>query len=132
MTAAAQPEWQADPVIATIRAELARKGIPTSALPGILGNSQAYWGRRMTGAAPFDVYDLRLLADLISVPVAAFFAEDAKAPRPEPRGTRAWRDSNPQPSGLESNVVEVYFGEGDDSDDYAFPAQVYAFPGSRS
>lgn len=112
MTAATQPEWQADPVIATIRAELARKGISKSALPGILGNSQAYWGRRMIGETAFDVHDLRLLADLVGVPVAAFFADDAKAPRPEPRGSlRARRDSNPQPSEGESNVTFVDFVE---------------------
>lgn len=131
-TASAIPAWQADPVIAAIRAELARKGIRPAALPRLIGNSQAYWSRRLTGDIDLSVSDLRLMADLLQVSVATFFAEDEKAPRPEPRGGRAWEDSNFQPSDLESNVVAVYFGEGDDVDDYAYPAKVFAFPGGRS
>jgi transcriptional regulator with XRE-family HTH domain len=128
-------EWQSDPVIATIRAELARRGIRPAALPRLLGNSQAYWGRRMIGDTELSVSDLRLVADLLGVSVATFFADDDKAPRPEPRGgeaARAWRDSNPQPSDLDSNVIDVWFGAGDPNTAEHTPAQVYAFPGGRS
>jgi len=132
-TASAIPAWQADPVIAAIRAELARKGIRPAALPRLIGNSQAYWSRRLTGDIDLSVSDLRLMADLLRVSVATFFADDEKAPRPEPRGVdqlRAWGDSNPQPSDLDSNVIDVWFGGGDPNTAEHTPAQVYAFPGS--
>lgn len=103
MTAtSATPDWHRDPVITTIRAELARRGIRPAALPQLLGFSQAYWARRLIADTDLSVSDLRLLADLLEVPVASFFAEDDKAPRPEPGGQRARRDSNPQPSEVES------------------------------
>lgn len=110
-------------------------GIRPAGLPRLIGNSQAYWSRRLTGEIDLSVSDLRLLADLLRVSVATFFADDEKAPRPEPRGgeqLRAWRDSNPQPSGLESNVIDVDFGWSDWGTVESTPAQVYAFPGAKA
>jgi hypothetical protein len=47
--------------------------LTTNRLPGLLGKSQSYWHRRISGELPLDVEDLAALAWLLQVPVSRFF-----------------------------------------------------------
>lgn len=64
-----------DRVAGEIRAYMARRNISQSKLAPILGWSQQYLSRRLTGAVPFDVSDLDQLARVFEVPVEHFFRE---------------------------------------------------------
>lgn len=68
--------WMGDPVIATIRAELARRGIRHRDLPSLAGQSQAYWARRLLGETDLSVNDLRAIARALGLPVVSFFADE--------------------------------------------------------
>ena len=99
-------------VASEVRAELARAQVSGNRLAALLGQSQPYWSRRLTGKVAFDVDDLTAIADLLGISVTAFFGVPTQNPRPtvsdggvlpgHPVGCRcdgcARRDSNPQPS----------------------------------
>lgn len=92
-------------VAAEVRAEMARARVSGNALARIVGKSQAYWSRRITGDVAFDVDDLAIIAGLLGVPIVRFFGGHDEGPRPGgPDGglgvaaERAREDSNLQPS----------------------------------
>lgn len=94
-----EPLWIHNPVATSVRAEMARRGITANRLPALIGQSQPYWARRMTGRIAFDVDDLIALAKLLDVHPGVFFSGYEDAPQAGPGGqSRAWRDSNPQPA----------------------------------
>lgn len=64
-----------DRVAGEIRAFMARHNITQSSLAPLLGWSQQYLSRRLTGAVPFDVADLDQLSRAFDVPVEDFFRE---------------------------------------------------------
>ena len=55
------------------RARLARARLSNRWVAKQLGWSEFYLSRRLTGAVPFSVGDLAALADLLDVPIKAFF-----------------------------------------------------------
>ena len=69
-----QPTHQV--VAAEVRAELARQRISARQAARRLGWTQQYLSRRMTGDISFDVNELAALADLLEVPISAFFPQD--------------------------------------------------------
>lgn len=95
-------------IAAEVRAELARARISGNRLPGLVGKSQSYWSRRLTGEYAMDVDDLAALAELLGVPVTRFFAEPDR-PQPGPGGGTRWapRGSNPEPTGCASEQVSA-------------------------
>lgn len=115
--------WQADPVIAAVRGELAKKGIRANQLPGLIGGSQAYWGRRMIADTEMSVSDLRSLARLLGVPVAKFFEEDETAPHAGREGRLAHSEGLEPPTccfgvgchecqGPDADVIEIFTRQG--------------------
>lgn len=103
-------------VAAEVRAELARASISGNRLAAILGQSQPYWSRRLSGKIAFDVDDLAAVAELLGVPMTKFFPAEAEHPRPGgPAGGAPWApsDSNRQPTdytsaqddGRDANVI---------------------------
>jgi transcriptional regulator with XRE-family HTH domain len=68
----------AQSVAGEVRAHLGRRRLSGRAAAFRLGWTQQYMSRRLTGAVPFDVDDLDALAELLDVPVTAFF--DVPAP----------------------------------------------------
>jgi transcriptional regulator with XRE-family HTH domain len=60
-------------VAGEVRAHLGRQRLSGRAAAFRLGWTQQYMSRRLTGAIPFDVADLDALAELLDVPVTAFF-----------------------------------------------------------
>lgn len=107
---------------------MARRNVSTNRLQYLIGGNQAYWQRRTSGAVPLSAGDIVALAELLQVDPGVFFAGAVDH-------LRARRDSNPQPSDLDSNVIGVDFGADFDWPDATatgVPAQVYAFPGMRS
>lgn len=69
----------AERVAATVRAELARQRKSQLELAEHSGKTAAYWSRRTTGAVPFDVDDLGLLADFLGVTAASLLGDPATA-----------------------------------------------------
>lgn len=69
-------------VASEIRAYLARRRISASRAAEALGWSQAYISRRISGVTAFDVADLEALAELLDVPVTAFFDSHDQRKRP--------------------------------------------------
>lgn len=63
-------------VAAEVRAALARRKIPVTRLPAMIGKSQSYWDRRVGGKIPFDVEDLALIARVTEVRVLSFFSQE--------------------------------------------------------
>ena len=63
----------AQSVAGEVRAHLGRHRLSGRAAAFRLGWTQQYMSRRLTGAVPFDVDDLDKLAELLDVPVTAFF-----------------------------------------------------------
>jgi len=66
-------------VAAEVRAHLARQRISGRQAAFALGWKQPYIARRLSGEIPFDVSDLAKIADLLGVPVTAFFETPAAA-----------------------------------------------------
>ncbi len=60
-------------IAAEVRAELARKQLSGVRAARALGWTQNYISRRLSGTVPFDVADLLAIAELLEVPVGAFF-----------------------------------------------------------
>jgi transcriptional regulator with XRE-family HTH domain len=60
-------------VAAEVRAYLGRARLSGRAAALRLGWTQQYMSRRLTGLTPFDVADLAAIADMLDVPVTAFF-----------------------------------------------------------
>jgi len=80
-------------VAAEVRAHLARRRISGRQAAFALGWKQPYISRRLSGEIPFDVNDLVAIADLLGVPVAAFFdARGGLVPRREGAGVSAGQD----------------------------------------
>lgn len=76
-------------VAAEVRAELARARVSGNKLAAVLGQSQPYWSRRLSGKVAFDVDDLDAVAGLLGVPVTRFFSS-VDGPRPAgPGGTES-------------------------------------------
>lgn len=95
-------------VAAEVRAALARARVSGNRLSTLLGQSQPYWSRRLTGKVAFDVDDLAAIAGLLGVDVTSFFAAEVSAPRPAgPAGGAGWapRGSNSQPADNTSALV---------------------------
>lgn len=63
-------------VAAEVRAALARRKIPVTRLPALIGRSQSYWDRRVNAEIPFDVEDLALVARITEVRVLSFFSQE--------------------------------------------------------
>jgi transcriptional regulator with XRE-family HTH domain len=76
-------------VAAEVRAGLGRARISGAKLSAILGQSQAYWSRRLSGKVAFDVDDLTSIADLLDVDVREFFIGLGTNTGPRPTGTTA-------------------------------------------
>lgn len=74
-------------VAAEVRAHLARKRISGRQAAFALGWKQPYISRRLSGDIPFDVNDLAALAELLEVPVTAFFEVPYAADRTAARGS---------------------------------------------
>lgn len=68
-------------VIEEIRVWLARRRLSARQAAFQLGWTQGYIAKRMTGRQPFDVADLAALAELLEVPVSAFFPDLEPGPR---------------------------------------------------
>ena len=62
-----------------IRAELARRRIPQSAVAELLNISQASVSRRLSGEIPWDVNEIDAVAKLIGVPAGIFVNQDGAA-----------------------------------------------------
>lgn len=60
-------------IAAEVRAYLARRQLTGVATARRLGWTQNYMSRRLSGTAPFSLDDLQAVADLLEVPVTAFF-----------------------------------------------------------
>lgn len=65
-----QPNTLADTVAAEVRAQLARRQLPGSALAAAVGKSEMYVSRRLRGDIPFDLIDLEQVAQFLGVAVA--------------------------------------------------------------
>jgi transcriptional regulator with XRE-family HTH domain len=63
----------AQAVAAEVRANLARQRISGRQAALRLGWTPPYLSRRLIGEIPFDVADLQKMADLLDLPVTAFF-----------------------------------------------------------
>lgn len=92
-------------IAAEVRAEMARARLSGNKLPRLIGKSQSYWSRRLTGDQPFDTDDLEALAGLLGVPIVRFFAGTSTPAGPS--GGAAWAPwgSNPQPTDCTSEHV---------------------------
>jgi transcriptional regulator with XRE-family HTH domain len=60
-------------VAGEVRGVLARQRITVNRLPRLIGKSQSYWHRRISGELALDVDDLSALASVLEVPVSSFF-----------------------------------------------------------
>lgn len=104
-------------------------------LAAVLGIPQTQLSRRLRGLMPFSIDEVEAIADYYAVPVRSLFDHDEETPRPKPGGVqRARRDSNPQPSDLESGtVVLADFGTPEVGliRDRSEAATVLLFPGVR-
>lgn len=87
-------------MIGEIKAEMARKGMTSTRLGELTEHNQQYWSRRFTGATPFDVDDLALLASTLQVPMWRFMPVERPG-TDDPRGLRyitsPLSDSNRRP-----------------------------------
>jgi len=68
-----------DPLLAEIKAGLARRDLTHSDLANHLALSRAAIGRRLIGEVPFNIDELRLTATLIQVPLAQLVESTALA-----------------------------------------------------
>lgn len=66
-------------VAAEVRAEVARKQISQDKLAERVGCSRQSLNRRLTGAIPFDVAELAVIADALGVPVTQFLPLELRA-----------------------------------------------------
>lgn len=65
------------PIESKIKDELDKAGISGRALAVKLGTSTAYVARRLSGEVEMSVSDVERIAEVLSVPVGAFFGEVA-------------------------------------------------------
>jgi transcriptional regulator with XRE-family HTH domain len=77
-------------VAGEVRAYLGRRRLSGRAAAMQLGWTQQYMSRRLTGTIPFDVADLAALADLLEIPVIAFFEGTQDAEPSSSRSARTW------------------------------------------
>jgi transcriptional regulator with XRE-family HTH domain len=77
------PTVESERVAASVRAEMARRRVSQQALADVLGHSQAWISRRVSGEVEFTVDELRRVAAALVVPLAQLLGED-KTPEPEP------------------------------------------------
>lgn len=63
-----------------VRVAMARKRINGARLASVIGRSQAYLSRRLTGETAFDVDDLERIADALGVPVVDLLPSDKVRP----------------------------------------------------
>lgn len=68
-----------DPLIAEVRAGLARKGYTQTDLAKALHTSRAAISRRMSGDVAFDYHEIRTISRYLSVSVAELYGEKAAA-----------------------------------------------------
>lgn len=61
-------------VAAELRANMARRRMPQTALAKATGKHQTYWSRRMLGDVALDVDDLAALAEILEISVADLLA----------------------------------------------------------
>jgi len=101
-------------VASSVNAFIARAGVSKSAVAREIGMAQSTFSRRTTGAEPFDVDELGLLAayfevslvDLISGDVTKILPNAKKAPTPKGEGQSLPKlDSNQQPAGSQPGEV---------------------------
>ena len=69
----------AESVAEEVRAVMARRRMSGQKLARLIGKSQAYLGRRLSGEVAFNVSDLEQLAGALEVPVAHFLPEPERA-----------------------------------------------------
>jgi len=69
-------------VAAEVRAQLARKRRSARSVAFQLGWKQGYLSRRVTGETPFTIDDLAAIAEVLDVPVTAFFAGTGRVRTP--------------------------------------------------
>ena len=74
-----KPNSPSQQVAANVRAELGRHRRTQTAVGQHLGLSQTAVSRRLTGAIPFDVNELHLLATWLDVPVGTLLGEGVAA-----------------------------------------------------
>jgi len=86
--------WSVTQAVAgEVRAHIARKRRSGRSVALELGWTQPYMSRRLNGIVPFDVEDLAAIADVLGVPVVAFFdARGGPALRREGTGVSAGQD----------------------------------------
>jgi len=88
-------------VAAEVRSELSRKKITVNKLPGLIGESQSYWSRRIGSAqVALSVDDLERLSGLLELPPWRFLTTRPQNGAPPPSWGSGWapRGSNPQPT----------------------------------
>lgn len=135
-----QPIWTKNPVAANVRAEMARRGVSANRLPGLVGESQSYWARRMTGRTPFDVNDLIALAQLLEVHPGVFFEGTTNAPQVEPAGRQPVRRQGLEPrtryvdaTASEDGIARILPADSNpDAADSGFEADVIQMPTWRN
>lgn len=66
-----------DPLIAEIRAGMARKGYTQSHLADLLHTSRAAVSRRMAGDVAFDYIEIRKISEWLDVPASVLYGEKA-------------------------------------------------------
>lgn len=71
---------QREIVGANVRAEMARRNVRQGAVAKALGISQPSVSARLSGATPFDVDELRTVADLLGVGLCSLFDEAPAVP----------------------------------------------------
>lgn len=86
------PSYQA--IAGEVRAEMARQQLSGIRAAKLLGWTQNYISRRLSGTVPFDVADLQAIADLLEVPVTKFFPHERAG-----ESTRPYLDPRPGPAG---------------------------------
>jgi hypothetical protein len=80
-----------DQIAAEVRAELARQKMSVSEAARQLGWTQSFLQRRVMADRGFEAAELAAVADLLDVPVQAFF----EAPRGQVRALRGGLSENP-------------------------------------
>jgi transcriptional regulator with XRE-family HTH domain len=77
-------------VAGEVRAYLGRRRLSGRAAAMQLGWTQQYMSRRLTGVIPFDVADLAALADLLEIPIVAFFEGTEEIDPSASTSARTW------------------------------------------
>src|SRR4051812_46510174 len=69
-----------DSVAGEVRAEMSRRKVRVATLSREIGNSTAYWWRRVNGETAFDVDDLGAVANLLGCSIVDFFGRVGPTP----------------------------------------------------